>query len=388
MAAPLDTCTSCGSSPLRTFYELSGIPAQSCVLLPRRAEALAYPCGDLALGHCGSCGMISNTQFSEDVQGQAGPYEASQGFSQRFNEFLRQQCETLVERHGIQGKPVLEIGCGSGDFLTLLCEVGGNTGVGFDPEYRGPERAGPVRFISERFSEAHFATPAALIACRHTLEHVLQVGAFMRMVRGACRSPETLVFFEVPDAKRILEQQAFWDVYYEHCAYFSMGSLARLFRRSGFDIVELERVYGDQYLVITAKASSGSQLPLEQEADLEQVEAACRDFQVGVSAVLETWRARLANWQQKGARIALWGAGSKAAGFLATLKVREQVPYIVDINPRKQGMFQAGTGQQVVPPAALADYRPDTVVIMNQIYTEEIRAELKTMGLEPEIVAL
>ena len=50
----------------------------------------------------------------------------------------------------------------------------------------------------------------------------------------------TLVFFEVPDTMRILREGAFWDIYYEHCSYFTPGSLARRFRRTGFDINELK----------------------------------------------------------------------------------------------------------------------------------------------------
>jgi hypothetical protein len=32
---------------------------------------------------------------------------------------------------------------------------------------------------------------------------------------------DTAVFFETPDAKRVLAEGAFWDIYYEHCSYFS-----------------------------------------------------------------------------------------------------------------------------------------------------------------------
>ena len=44
-----------------------------------------------------------------------------------------------------------------------------------------------------------------------------------------------MVFFELPDTERVLTEAAFWDIYYEHCSYFTPGSLARLFRRTGFE---------------------------------------------------------------------------------------------------------------------------------------------------------
>ena len=58
--------------------------------------------------------------------------------------------------------------------------------------------------------------------------------------------------FFVPRIKG-LREAAFWDVYYEHCSYFSTGSLARLFRAAKFDLLELGRDYGDQYLLLAAR---------------------------------------------------------------------------------------------------------------------------------------
>jgi hypothetical protein len=35
----------------------------------------------------------------------------------------------------------------------------------------------------------------------------------------------------------------------------------------------------------------------------------------------------------------------------------------------------------------MQDYRPDVVIVMNEIYTEEIRRQLAGLGLEPEVIA-
>ena len=47
----------------------------------------------------------------------------------------------------------------------------------------------------------------------------------------------------------------------------------------------------------------------------------------------------------------------------------------------------AGTGQRVVGPDVLRDYRPDLVIAMNPIYLGEIGAQLASMGLGAELVA-
>jgi len=70
----------------------------------------------------------------------------------------------------------------------------------------------------------------------------------------------------------------------------------------------------------------------------------------------------------KGQRAVVWGAGSKGVTFLNVLNIQDQIEYVVDINLRKQGMYIAGTGQQIVPPEFLRNYQPDVVIVMNLIY--------------------
>ena len=95
-----------------------------------------------------------------------------------------------------------------------------------------------------------------------TLEHIPDTANFIRMVRDSLGdSPNTCVFFQVPDVLRVLEEEAFWDIYYEHCSYFSIGSLARLIRTVGFTMLGLGREYGDQYVTIEARMGDGAASP-------------------------------------------------------------------------------------------------------------------------------
>ncbi|MFD0980308.1 methyltransferase, partial [Tropicimonas aquimaris] len=61
---------------------------------------------------------------------------------------------------------------------------------------------------------------------------------------------------------------------------------------------------------------------------------------------------------------------------------------VIDINPYKQNRFLPGTGIQVMAPQALAATPPDTVIVMNPVYLDEIARSLADIGLSPEIVAV
>jgi hypothetical protein len=85
----------------------------------------------------------------------------------------------------------------------------------------------------------------------------------------------------------------------------------------------------------------------------------------------------------------LWGAGSKGVSFLSTLDLTtDDVPYVVDLNPHKIGTFIAGTGQEIVAPDFLSDFRPDVVIIMNPVYRQEITQKLAALGLSPGILTM
>jgi SAM-dependent methyltransferase len=378
-------CPSCGSTALSVFYEQRGVPVHSCRLVDTLEEALTFPTGTLRLAFCHACGFITNTAYEPELQSYFLAYEETQGFSPRFREFARDLALRWIERYDLRGKDVLEIGCGKGEFLSLICELGPNRGVGIDPAFvedrLDSDAAGRMRFIADLYDERYANLPADAVICRHTIEHIGPVGEFMALIRRTIGDRlDTVVLFDLPDVVRVLRETAFWDVYYEHCSYFSPGSLARLFRRAGFEVLSLERDYDDQYIVLDARPGSGAAaLPLEESE--EELASEVEGFRRSFAMVTAEWAGLLRSARADGRRVAIWGAGSKGVSFLTTLGVGQEVAYAVDVNPFKQGKYLAGTGHRVLGPSELTEEPPDLVVAMNSIYLDEIRQQLDGLRL-------
>lgn len=393
-AAARNTCPCCGDMHTREIYRVESVPVQSCVLLGSREDALAFARHSIALRFCDSCGFVYNADFEERLVDYALATEESQHFSATFGRFASELIGDIARRFDLTGKTVVEIGCGKGDFLIELCARSRASGLGIDPGYLDGRQAkaacGRVRFLREYFRPDQVATPPDFVVCRHTLEHIAPVHDFVTDVLGITGGRSDVVFFfETPDAGRVLSEGAFWDIYFEHCSYFSTGTHADLFRRAGMVVTDITLMYGGQYIIQYARpAGAGRSESRRSDGELDALRAVADGFPGRVSSVQERWRDLIETRHNAGKRIAIWGGGSKAVSFLTTLGIESEISAVVDINPFKQGRFLPGSGHKVVAPAALLEAPPDCVIAMNPIYVEEIRSDFRALGLAPEVLAV
>lgn len=374
-------CPACGADERLPLLDMPAVPAFCNVLWPTRADALAAPRGHIALRLCRRCGLIHNAAFDPALVRYGPGYENSLDSSPTFRAFARDLARRLVERYELCGKRVVDIGCGDGRFLELLCDGTGNRGRGFDPSYAGPPAPAPgVEIVSEAFTAEHAAIPADLIACRHVLEHLDDPRGLLRTLRDS----QATLYFEVPDGDHMLRETACWDVIYEHVSHFTAAALRRLFEDAGFRALEVGSSFGGQYLHIeAAPGGTGAASPAADD-----VAPLAEGFGKRSAAKIELWATRLAEHAAGGRSVALWGAGSKGVTFLNVVPGGERVEQVVDLNPRKQGRFVPGTGHAVVAPEALRERPPDLVLAANPLYVGEIAGALGDLDIAADVVAV
>ncbi len=380
------SCPVCRSSDLQDIVKIPQIPVLANVLWDRREDALTARCDDVRLAFCAACGHVFNQSFDPAMLDYDVQYENSLHFSPRFQAYASWLANYLINHHDLRGKTLVEVGSGKGEFLRLLCELGGNVGTGFDPSYEPTpeERHTAISFVKEPFSERHAEYPADLILSRHVLEHLDQPAAFVQTLRRAIKdNKRTVVYTEVPNLGYILRDSAIWDIIYEHYSYFGASSLTALFTGNGFNILNMQEAYEGQFIFVEAIARDASRpapnIPFAQS--VEALQAQVSRFGERSREKIDHWRERLTQMAADGKRVVVWGAGSKGISFLNYTQAGDAVQYIVDINPRKRNKYVTGAGQQIVPPDFLKEYRPDAVILMNAIYRGEVQATLEALGL-------
>jgi len=372
------------------FYRVANVPVHSCLALETREEAVGFPRGEMVLAFCEQCGFIANIAFDPGLGRYDDRYTDQQCHSARFRAFQSEQVQHLVSRYSVRRKRVAEIGCGAGDFLKELCRRGENRGIGIDPRCPtdSSDHTPRIRFERTYFTEEYGKLSCDLVCCRHTLEHIDETGRLVSALRGSLhRADDALVFIEVPNARRIIQEGAFWDIYYEHCSYFTTESLKYLFQTNRFHVEELTSVYEDQYLTLFARPVDmvdGQETMLTRE--LAQVAAEAKEFADSAGRTMDHWRRRMTDLRQCRKRVAVWGAGSKCVSLLTSLDRCAFVDFVVDINPAWHGKYLAGSGVKVTAPEDLPQLRPNVIVVMNPIYRGEILHKLHELGVEAELV--
>jgi hypothetical protein len=346
------------------------------VLWETREEALAAPRGDIRLAFCEACGMLRNLAFDPGLVRYSPGYENSLHFSPLFARFAEELARRLIERYDLHGKRVVDVGCGRGDFLTLLCDGTGNRGVGYDPSYPGDANGANPSFVRDLYA----GQPADFLCCRHVIEHVEAPAELLTTL-----TPGAIVYFEMPDGAYMLRQAAIWDLIYEHPNYFTAPALRQLFESAGYGVLDVGSSFGGQYLYIEAARGAPSRAVDGSGADLA---AHVSSFEEAHRDKLDTWTRRLAALLGQRRTVAVWGAGSKGVSFLNTLASGHAVHRVIDVNPRKHGRYVPGTGHEVTAPESLRGSGVDVILGMNALYESEIRSAVADLGVAAEVLSV
>jgi SAM-dependent methyltransferase len=335
------------------LLRLTDLPTYQNKMFNTAAEALNCPRGDVILSQNNWSGLIRNIAFDSTQLNYDESYQNEQAHSAIFQRHLSDVLQ-IIQRQFLSSS-ILEVGCGKGAFLDQL-RGAGHDAWGIDPAYEGD-----AAYITRAAFSPELDLRRDAIIMRHVLEHIPQPYDFLNEVRRA-NGGAGIIYIEVPCLEWILQNSAWFDIFYEHVNYFRLVDFTRLFGK----VLESGHLFGGQYIYVVADLAS-----LRDPGPCPPGDYVC--FPPGFLDNIQ--RAAEATTEAR-ARV-IWGCGAKGVMFAHHLSQRGlNLDFAIDINPAKHGKFLASSGIPVLSPErGLARAQAGTdIYVMNSNYLSEIQS--------------
>jgi SAM-dependent methyltransferase len=376
----------------RPFLDLGSAPPSNAYLTPAALNApeVWYP---LRLLVCEQCWLVQ----TEDHAGREALFSADYAYFSSFSSSWLRHAQAYVQamqqRYGLGAQScVAEVAANDG-YLLQYVQQAGIPCYGIEPtaSTAAAARAKGIEIV-ERFFGVELARELAaqgrqadLMAANNVLAHVPDINDFVAGF-AVLLKPAGVATFEFPHLLRMVRECQFDTAYHEHYSYLSLGSVQRIFAANGLQVIDVEQLstHGGS-LRVHAQRSGGPRTPATAVAELLAVERAAgmegvdfyANFQPEALRIKRELLSFLLQAQRDGLKVGAYGAAAKGNTLLNFAGVRpDLLPYVVDLNPAKQGHCMPGSRIPIVNEAHLKADRPDRVLILPWNLRDEITTQL------------
>ena len=385
----MSNCIVCGSTSVEAFLDL-GSTSLANKFIAKEDIGKPEPYYDLKVGFCVGCHHV---QLIETVPPTAmfDDYLYISSLSDTLVGHLRGLAETVTDQLNLTSDDLaVDIGCNDGTLLkgfkdkgiktlgvdpaqnlaTLAAEKGISTHVG----YFGEETAKGLR-AEHGLAKAMTAT--------NVFPHIPDLADFVKGIRILLDDDGAFVL-EAHYLQDLLDHGAYDTVYHEHCSYWALGPMQRLFADHGMEIFDVERLpihHGQLRAWVQRKGARpvsprvADLMAVEQASGIDKQETFVA-FADHVCKSRDELKAVVHKFRAEGKTIVGYGAPAKGNTLLTFLGLSPaEIDYIADKSPLKQGRFTPGTHIPVVDPARLLEEQPDYVLLFAWNFAEEIMAQ-------------
>ena len=392
MVGPVAHCRACGGRLTVTMADLGMQPASNAFIANPAAfqQEKRYP---LRAKVCESCKLV---QVDYDVAPEElfGNYHYFSSYSDDWLAHAKAYCDMARRRFALDSSSlVVELASNDGYLLKNFLSMGIPV-LGIDPSdtvAAAAEKIGVptlVEFFGERVAGelASQGRQADLIIGNNVLAHVPQLNDFLAGIAMLLR-PNGNVTIEFPHLLELIEHVEFDTIYHEHYSYFSVHAIEQVFARHGLRLYDVERLptHGGSLRIFAAQAARSDLIDSAALREVRAEEAAAglaelatyTKFSKRVDECRSSMLKFLAAAKREGKRVAAYGAAAKGNTLLNFCGVtREDIAFVADRSPHKQGKFLPGTHIPVVSPEELMRARPEYVLILPWNLQDEIRQQL------------
>lgn len=313
---------------------------------------------DIVIRQCHVCGLV---QAAGEPVSYYRDVIRSSGVSPQMKDFRRRQYRDWVQKYQLEGKRVLEVGAGSGEYMDMMesahVQVFGLEHLSSSLEKaRGAGHQMIGGFIEDEEYRVEGA-PYDGFYSMNFLEHIPRPGAFLRGI-AANLQQNAAGLVEVPNFDMMAQKALYSEFIQDHLSYFTKQTLCGLLERSGFEVFSCDTVwYG--YILSAAVRKRNVMDAGRFFKKQEKLKMQVHDY--------------LDHKRKAGQRVAVWGAGHQALANLSMLDMADKIMYVVDSASFKQNKYTPATHIPIAAPDRLRENEVQSVIIMAAGYSEEVK---------------
>jgi len=360
-------CRVC-SGRLRVLLQYENMP-KAAQNFPEYEDLLVEEGTNLEVCECEVCGLV---QLSNEPVPYHKEVIRAAAFSEEMKQFRVKQFADFVQKYSLQGKKVIEVGCGKGEFLQLMKDAGTDAfGIEYSAESVEVCREQGLRVDRDYVLYAHHMLKDQPFDCFFILnffEHLPDLNSTLQALHDNL-TEEGIGIIEVPNFDMILQQSLFSEFINDHLYYFTEDTLRAVLSRNGFEIIESTQVWHDYIISMVVKK--------KEKLSLDSF----KDQQRKITADIK-------KYIKKHKSVAVYGAGHQALAVLSLADLGDQIKYVVDDAPFKQGKYTPATHIPIVSPERLYEDPPQAIIIMAASYSDEVAKKLIESKLEITLAIL
>ena len=378
-------CLACGENleELAVFHNMP----KSAQEFPTREELATEKGMDLSLCQCRACGLV---QFDTEAVPYYKDVIRAGGGSSTMKALREEEYGKLLSflAKKEEKRPlILELGAGAGEFLAMWSGVESGADTSSDVNsVTSPDTAfGTSLSIGAKRSQK---LEPYVLGIEHKKELVEKgQAAGLSLYQGfpeagfELKNPGEMLSFAyehlkmggyflltVPSFQYILDHRSYYELLRDHIANYSEESLLSLVQDQGFSLVESRVINRDTIEFLLEKREKESCTTfrsLGQKVDIKPILENEKAIQEDIQKHLEGLR-------KKGEKMAVWGASHQGLTLLSTTALQEEVAYIIDSAPFKQGKYSPASHLPIVDKSHFQKEPVEEILSVAPGYTEEI----------------
>jgi len=312
----------------------------------------------LKVCQCSSCGLV---QLDNELVPYYKDVIRATSVSEEMKFFRLDQFHRFVLENGLWSKKVLEVGCGKGDYLSMMKEAGADAyGIEHCPtsafccnDNGLSVQPGYIDKVSYKLNKAPFDA----FFIMNFFEHLPDPNTTLECLNRNT-TEEAVGIIEVPNFDMMLSNNLFSEFIPDHILYFTEETLRSTVERAGFEVVSCDSIWNDYILSATVKKKKKIE-PLDLSEFYKKFYTVKNEIHSYINLFSE-------------GSVSVFGAGHQALTVMAICDLKHRIKYIVDDAVFKQQKFAPSTFLPIVSRKSLHEDPVEGIIIMGASYSDEI----------------